>query len=195
MKFALLTLSPKPLLASVPFIFPTLSVPSLPTLHLLMSCFYYAFPLWELYCRDFWLLWMIWNLRSVAGHSVDAQNILFAIKYKSKQPWSFVWHRPAHRGTGRGGIGTGNLQVLCFPFVPLADRWCSTNRRPAPDTTFGNHRKQVPAQAAACVQHPLPVPGSRPPTNVWCKYYLCPQFPSFWEFRELIILRWNILVG
>lgn len=99
-----------------------------------------------------------------------------------------------HRGMG-GGIGTGNLQVLCFPFIPLADRWCSTDWWPAPDTTFWNHRKQVPAQAAACVQHPLPVPGSRPPTNVWCKYYLCPQFPSFWEFRELIILRWNILVG
>lgn len=118
------------------------------------------------------------------------------LNIKSKQPRSFVWHGPAHRGTGGwGGIATGNLQVLCFPFIPLADRWCSTNRRPAPDTTFGNHRKQVPAQAAACVQHPLPVPGSRPPTNVWCKYYLCPQFPSFWEFCELIILRWNILVG
>lgn len=89
-----------------------------------------------------------------------------------------------HREAGPG-IKTGNLQVLCFPFIPLADRWRSTNWRPAPDTTFWNHRKQVPAQAAACVQHPLPVPGSRPPTNVWCKYYLCLQFPSLGEFCEL----------
>lgn len=102
MKFALLTLSPKPLLASVPFIFPTLSVSFLPTLHSFMNCFHYTFPPQELYCRDFWLLWLVWNLRSAAGHSADAQNILFAIKCKSKQPQSFVWHRPATQGNGSG---------------------------------------------------------------------------------------------
>lgn len=128
-----------------------------------------------------------WTLSGCSKHT-----LLLNIKANSRKALSDTIL--PHRGEGRD-IKTGNLQALCFPFIPLADRWRSTNWRPAPDTTFWNHRKQVPAQAAACVQHPLPVPGSRPPTNVWCKYYFCLQFPSFWEFCELIILRWDILAG
>lgn len=61
---------------------------------------------------------------------------------------------------------------LRFALVLLADRWRSANGWPAPDANFGKHRKQVPAQEAACLQHPLPVSRSGPPTNVWCKYPL-----------------------
>lgn len=146
-RFPLCTLSPQPFLASVSFIFPTVSISFFPTIHLFMNGFYYTFPLRELYCMksgtldcfawygisDPWLgtQWML-------------KTYFFAIKYKNKYWEALSDTILPYRGKERA-FETEYSQTLCFPLVPLADRWCSADWWPAPDTTFWKHRKQVPA--------------------------------------------------
>lgn len=110
------------------------------------------------------------------------------------------WHLPTTCGSKRK-LGLYNevySEPAHFPLVPLADRWCSTNRWPAPDTTFWKHGKQVSAQEAPCLQHPLPVPGSWPPTNVWCKYGICllesSEFPFSCKLLLFTELKQNVYV-